>query len=124
MTPIVKKNNVVRIDNIYFDFDKASIKSESYPILDNIASFLKDNPAARIELSAHTDAVGNDNYNLQLSKKRAQSCYDYLVSKGIETSRLVPVGYGEKKLLNTCKKKDDCPEEQHAINRRVEVKFL
>ena len=124
MTPIVKKNNVVRIDNIYFDFDKASIKSESYPILDNIASFLKDNPAARIELSAHTDAVGNDNYNLQLSKKRAQSCYDYLVSKGIESSRLVPVGYGEKKLLNACKKKDDCPEEQHAINRRVEVKFL
>lgn len=124
MTPIVKKNNVVRIDNIYFDFDKASIKAESYPILDNIASFLKDNPAARIELSAHTDAVGNDNYNLQLSKKRAQSCYDYLVSKGIETSRLVPVGYGEKKLLNACKKKDDCPEEQHAINRRVEVKFL
>lgn len=124
MTPIVKKNNVVRIDNIYFDFDKASIRPESYPILDNIASFMSDNPDAKIELSAHTDAVGNDNYNLKLSQKRAQSCFDYLVSKGVDKSRLVPVGYGEKKLLNNCKKKDDCPEEQHAINRRVEVKFL
>lgn len=124
MTPIVKKDNVVRIDNIYFDFDKATIKSESYAILDNIATFLADNPNARIELSAHTDAVGNDNYNLNLSKKRAQSCYDYLVNKGVDKSRLVPVGYGESRLLNKCKKKDDCPEEQHAINRRVEVKFL
>lgn len=124
MKPIVKKDNIVRIDNIYFDFDKASIQPESYPILDNIVKFLQENPEARIELSAHTDAVGNDAYNLGLSKKRAQSCFDYLVSKGISPSRLVPVGYGETRLLNKCKKKDDCPEEQHAINRRVEVKFL
>lgn len=124
MKPIVKKDNIVRIDNIYFDFDKATIKPESFPILDNIVKFLQENPQARIELSAHTDAMGKDDYNLQLSKKRAQSCYEYLVSKGIEASRLVPVGYGEKKLLNKCLKKEDCPEEQHAINRRVEVKFL
>ncbi|MFZ5551910.1 MAG: OmpA family protein [Bacteroidota bacterium] len=124
MSPIVKKDNVVRIDNIYFDFDKASIKPESFGILDNIVAFLKENPAARIELSAHTDAVGKDAYNLNLSKKRAQSCFDYLVSKGIDKSRLVPVGYGEKKLLNNCKKQIDCPDEQHAVNRRVEVKFL
>lgn len=124
MKPIVKKDNVVRIDNIYFDFDKASIQPSSFPILDNIVKFLQENPEARIELSAHTDAVGNDAYNLTLSKKRAQSCFDYLVSKGISPNRLVPVGYGEKKLLNNCRKKDDCPEEQHAINRRVEVKFL
>lgn len=124
LKPIVKKDNVVRIDNIYFDFDKASIKAESYPILDNIAKFLNENPEARIELSAHTDGVGNDAYNLSLSKKRAQSCYEYLVSKGISAKRLVPVGYGETRLLNNCKKQSDCPEEQHAINRRVEVKFL
>jgi len=124
MSPIVKKDNVVRIDNIYFDFDKATIKSESNGVLNNIATFLKDNPAARIELSAHTDAVGNDAYNLNLSKKRAQSCFNYLVTQGIEKSRLVPIGYGEKKLLNNCKKQIDCPDDQHAINRRVEVKFL
>jgi outer membrane protein OmpA-like peptidoglycan-associated protein len=122
--PEVKKDNVVRIDNIYFDFDKATLKGESLPILDNLHKFLTSNPQARIELSAHTDGVGKDSYNLKLSQSRAQSCYDYLVSKGIESSRLVAKGYGETKLLNNCKLLKDCPEEQHAINRRVEVKFL
>jgi len=122
--PEVKKDNVVRIDNIYFDFDKATLKGESLPILDNLHKFLTSNPQARIELSAHTDGVGKDSYNLKLSQSRAQSCYDYLVSKGIESSRLIAKGYGETKLLNNCKLLKDCPEEQHAINRRVEVKFL
>jgi len=122
--PEVKKDNVVRIDNIYFDFDKATLKGESLPILDNLHKFLTSNPQARIELSAHTDGVGKDSYNLKLSQSRAQSCYDYLVGKGIESSRLLAKGYGETKLLNSCKVLKDCPEEQHAINRRVEVKFL
>lgn len=122
--PEVKKDNVVRIDNIYFDFDKATLKPESLPILDNLHKFLTSNPQARIELSAHTDGVGKDSYNLKLSQSRAQSCYDYLVGKGIDASRLIAKGYGETKLLNNCKLLKDCPEEQHAINRRVEVKFL
>lgn len=124
LQPQVKKDNVVRIDNIYFDFDKATLKSESFSVLDNLYNFLKENPAARIELSAHTDAVGKDAYNLKLSSSRATSCFDYLVGKGIDKSRMIPKGYGETKLLNACKTLKDCPEEQHAINRRVEVKFL
>lgn len=122
--PEIKKDNVVRIDNIYFDFDKATLKDESTPILNNLYNFLKDNPTARIELSAHTDAVGKDAYNLKLSQQRAQSCFDFLVNKGIDKSRMIPKGYGETKLLNNCKKQADCPDDQHAINRRVEVKFL
>lgn len=124
LKPEVKKDNIVRIDNIYFDFDKATLKSESLPVLDNLYNFLLDNPAARIELSAHTDAVGKDAYNLKLSSSRAQSCYDYLITKGIDKSRMIPKGYGETKLLNNCKLQKDCPDDQHAINRRVEVKFL
>lgn len=63
--PTVKKDNVVKIDNIYFD--KASIRTESYAILDNLVFFLKENATSRIELSDHTDAAGNDKYNLKLS---------------------------------------------------------
>jgi outer membrane protein OmpA-like peptidoglycan-associated protein/tetratricopeptide (TPR) repeat protein len=124
LQPKVEKDNVVRIDNIYFDFDKATLKSESLPILDNLYNFLIENPNARIELSAHTDAVGKDAYNLKLSSSRAQSCFDYLVTKGIDKTRMIPKGYGETKLLNNCKQLKDCPDDQHAINRRVEVKFL
>lgn len=124
LQPEVKKDNVVRIDNIYFDFDKATLKGESLPILDNLYRFLVEHSEARIELSAHTDGVGKDAYNLKLSSSRAQSCYEYLVGKGIDKSRMIPKGYGETKLLNNCKLLKDCPEDQHAINRRVEVKFL
>lgn len=122
--PTVKKDNIVKIDNIYFDFDKATIRSESFEILDNLVNFLKENPAARIELSAHTDAAGNDKYNLKLSDERAKSCYDYLVSKGIDASRLIPKGYGETKLLNNCKDAKKCSDAENQLNRRVEVKFL
>lgn len=122
--PTVKKDNVVKIDNIYFDFDKATIRPESYTILDNLVNFLKENAAARIELSAHTDAAGNDKYNLKLSDGRAKSCFDYLVAKGIDPARLVPRGYGETRLLNNCKDAKKCSDAENQLNRRVEVKFL
>ncbi len=122
--PTVKKDNVVKIDNIYFDFDKATIRPESYAILDNLVNFLKENATARIELSAHTDAAGNDKYNLKLSDGRAKSCFDYLVAKGIDPSRLIPKGYGETRLLNNCKDAKKCSEAENQLNRRVEVKFL
>jgi len=122
--PTVKKDNVVKIDNIYFDFDKATIRPESYTILDNLVNFLKENADARIELSAHTDAAGNDKYNLKLSDGRAKSCFDYLVSKGIDPMRLVPKGYGETRLLNNCKDAKKCSDAENQLNRRVEVKFL
>lgn len=122
--PTVKKDNVVKIDNIYFDFDKASIRTESYTILDNLVNFLKENATARIELSAHTDAAGNDKYNLKLSDDRAKSCFTYLVSKGIDASRLIPKGYGETRLLNNCKDAKKCSDAENQLNRRVEVKFL
>lgn len=124
LKPEVKKGNIVKIDNIYFDFDKATLKPESIPILENLYTFLAENPGAKVELSAHTDGIGSDAYNNNLSQKRAQSCYDWLVKKGIARDKIVAKGYGKTKLLNNCRKQKDCPEEQHAINRRVEVKFL
>lgn len=124
MQPVAKKNTVIQIPNIYFDFDKASIREESYPILANIVKYLNDNPDIRVELSAHTDSRGSDWYNLKLSDRRAKSTVKYLVEKGIDKSRLVPKGYGEKKLQNHCKNGVECSDEDHEANRRVELKVL
>ena len=124
MIPEVKPGNMFTINNIYFDFDKSDVRNESYRTLDSLASFLKSNPDARIELSAHTDAVGSNEYNDELSNKRANACCDYLVKVGINRNRIVPKGYGERKLVNNCREKEQCPDSEHQKNRRVEILFL
>lgn len=124
MEPEAKKNTIIDIPNIYFDYDKATIREESFPILENIVNYLNGNPEIRVELSAHTDARGSDWYNLRLSDRRAKSTLDYLVEKGIAPSRLISKGYGEKMLRNHCKNGVQCSDEEHEYNRRVEMKIL
>ncbi len=122
--PIPKKDDVIKIDNIYFDYNKSTIKEESFEVLDVIVEYLKKNSTIRVELSAHTDSRGSDSYNLRLSSKRAASAVGHLIEKGIDKSRLIPKGYGEKKLVNKCANKVECTEEEHQENRRVELKVL
>ncbi len=119
-----EKDVVIRVDNIYFDFARSHPQEDSYPILDNIVDFMNNNPDIKIELSAHTDAVGKDDFNMNLSQKRAERCKDYLVDHGIKASRIVAKGYGETKILNGCVKWDQCTEEENQVNRRVEIKVL
>lgn len=83
------------VENIFYDFDKATLRPESKSALDEIAVMLDDNPNVSIEMGAHTDRKGSDEYNLQLSERRAKSVVDYLVEKGIGANRLTWVGYGE-----------------------------
>ena len=83
------------IENIFYDFDKATLRPESKTALDSMVMILKDNPQIVIEMASHTDRWGNDNYNLKLSDRRAQSVVDYLIAAGIDQSRLRPKGYGE-----------------------------
>ena len=83
------------IENIFYDFDKATLRPESKTALDSMVMILKDNPQIVIEMASHTDRWGNDNYNLKLSDRRAQSVVDYLIAVGIDPSRLRPKGYGE-----------------------------
>ncbi len=85
------------IENIFYDFDKASLRPESKKALDEMVKTLKENPYVTIELSAHTDRVGSDQYNDGLSQRRAQSVVDYLVKHGIELARLKPQGYGKRR---------------------------
>lgn len=122
--PIPKKDDIIKIDNIYFDYNKSTIKEESYPVLDAIVEYLNVKSSISVELSAHTDSRGSDSYNMNLSKKRAKSVVDHLVSKGIAKARLTPKGYGETKLVNKCGNKVKCTEEEHQENRRVELKVL
>jgi outer membrane protein OmpA-like peptidoglycan-associated protein len=124
LEPEAKKNTVIQIPNIYFDYDKATIRPESFPVLDQIVKYLNDNPQISIELSAHTDSRGSDGYNLKLSDKRAKSTVKYLIDQGIDAKRLTGKGYGEQKLVNSCKNGVECSEEDHEKNRRVELKVL
>ena len=87
----------VLIDNIFYDFDKATLRPESQTALDKLVKLLNDNPNVTIELSAHTDYKGSDQYNERLSQRRAESVVNYLIDYGIAADRLTPKGYGEGK---------------------------
>ena len=94
----------VLIENIFYDFDKATLRPESATALDELVKLLNENPNVTIELSAHTDYKGSDQYNERLSQRRAESVVNYLIEHGIAADRLTPKGYGEGK-PKTIKKK-------------------
>lgn len=124
LIPEAKKDRVITIDKIYFDYDKATIRDESLPALEKILEYLNYYKDIMVELSAHTDARGSDSYNKRLSQKRAESTVKWLVEHGIPAARMIPKGYGETKLVNHCKNGVDCSDEEHMKNRRVELKVL
>jgi outer membrane protein OmpA-like peptidoglycan-associated protein/tetratricopeptide (TPR) repeat protein len=116
-------DQVVRLDNIYYDLAKWSIRPDAALELDKLVQTLVDNPSVKIELSAHTDCRGKDAYNMDLSSKRAKSAVDHLIKQGIAKDRLISKGYGETKPVEACEC-TKCNEEQHQRNRRTEFKVL
>ncbi len=90
-------NKPVVIDNIFFDFDKATLRPESAEALDEMVTVLNENPNVTIEMASHTDRKGSEEYNIALSERRARSVIDYLISKGIAADRLQSQGYGESR---------------------------
>lgn len=107
------------LQNIFFDVDKYDLKEKSVTELQKIRRFLKENPLMRVEISGHTDNTGSDAYNVQLSQKRAQAVYDYLVANGIDPRRLTPRGYGSRQPLA-----ENTTEEGRQKNRRIEFKVI
>ena len=95
--PLASISVPVMIDNIFYDFDKATLRPESTAALDDLVKLLEQNPNVTIELSAHCDYKGSAAYNQRLSQRRAESVVDYLISHGISSDRLTPVGYGKEK---------------------------
>lgn len=144
--PLASVSVPILVRNVFFEFDKADLTPESTTALQRLVNMLNDNPTITIELSAHTDSRGRDEYNQRLSQRRAESVVNYLIENGIDAARLTPVGYGEampkvvnKKLTETHPflKEGDVltdefilnltPEQQdscHALNRRTQFRVL
>jgi len=112
------------LKEIYYDYNKWAILDTAKPTLDRLSTLLRDNPQIRIQLSSHTDCRGDDDYNAELSQKRAQSAVLYLVDRGIPFGRLQAQGYGESQLAVDCDCETECTEEQHQENRRTTFKIL
>lgn len=115
----IEKGQTVRLNNIFFDFGKATLRAESYPELDRLVTIMKENSKMSIEMSGHTDNVGNEVANLKLSEERAQSVTQYLIAKGIKANRIVAKGYGKSKPVST-----NDTEEGRQLNRRVEFTIM
>lgn len=106
--------------NIYFDFDKATFRDESYNELNKLVSMMQSNPGMEIEISGHTDNIGSASYNKNLSQARANAVKNYLTNKGVDARRVKSVGYGEERPLAS----NDDEKEGRELNRRVEFKVL
>jgi outer membrane protein OmpA-like peptidoglycan-associated protein len=115
----IEIGQVVRLNNVFFDFDKWDLRPESFVELDRVVKLLSDNPAIEIEMSAHTDSRGSDDYNYKLSDNRARSVMEYILSKGIAPNRIISQGYGETKPVV-----ENDSDENRQLNRRVEFKIL
>ncbi len=122
--PFEAENKPVVIDNIYFDFNEAILKPESFQVLDSVVGLMERYPTMVIEVSGHTDSKGTVEHNLNLSEARARAFADYVISKGIASTRLETKGYGESKPIapNEINGKDN-PEGRDK-NRRTEIKVL
>ena len=115
----LKDNTKLALNDIHFLFNKFELETESFIELDKVVNLMKSNPSAKVEIAAHTDDVGSDDFNNSLSTKRALEIVKYLSSKGIVSSRLKAKGYGKTKPLDPLN-----TEEARAKNRRVELKIL
>lgn len=144
--PLANISAPVLIENIFYDFNKATLRPESATALDELVRLLNENPNITIELSAHTDSRGSDQYNERLSQQRAESVVNYLIEHGIAADRLTPKGYGEGRPKHIKRKVAEkyeflkegdvlseafittLPEEQqelcHQLNRRTEFRVL
>lgn len=119
LKPMVPGEGVV-LPNIFFEFNKADLKPESYPALNRVVALLQEYPTIGIELGGHTDCVGSDSYNQRLSEARAEACRQYLIQQGISPDRITAVGYGETQPIDP-----NCdPKRGNQINRRTEFKIL
>jgi outer membrane protein OmpA-like peptidoglycan-associated protein len=116
--------DIIVLKNIYYDFDKSDIREDAIGDLKYLYAFLKSNPSAIVELSSHTDARGDNKYNLILSQKRADAAKAWLVNKGINPQNIKAVGFGESKPVNNCINDVACTEEEHQYNRRTEFRVL
>jgi outer membrane protein OmpA-like peptidoglycan-associated protein len=115
----IEVGQTIRLNNIFFDFGKSTLRQESNEELNNVVNLLNNNPKMEIEIAGHTDNIGSDAANMKLSDDRANAVRSYIVSKGINASRITAKGYGETKPVAT-----NDTDEGRQINRRVEFTIM
>ncbi len=116
----IAEEAIVRLNTIFFDFNKAVLKPEAFPELERVVKLMNDRPGMVIEIGGHTDNIGSDHFNQKLSERRANAVMKFLLSKGINASRITAVGYGEKRPLVS----NDDEKDGREINRRVEFRIV
>ncbi len=121
---LLKKGDIVQLDNIYYDQGKEGIRPDAARELEKLVATMKRYPSLQAEVLSHTDSRGDANFNRVLSQKRAQAVVDYMVSKGIPQKRLKPTGMGESMPVNGCVDGVICTEAEYQRNRRTEFKVL
>jgi len=124
LNQIIEEKPVAEVfepSNVYFGFDSYEITSEYARQLDKLITVLKKNESLSLKIESHTDAIGPEAYNKYLSDKRAKSTRDYIVSQGVDLSRIISaIGFGEERLLNNCSNGQPCAPDDHQLNRRSE----
>ncbi|MFM2000333.1 MAG: hypothetical protein RL204_2280, partial [Bacteroidota bacterium] len=120
---VISMNDVFIINRVYYDWNSANLSEISKAQLDQLLVIMKMNEDVNLELTSHTDSRGTAEYNLNLSQRRANAVIDYLSKNGVRKKRLTAEGRGEIDPLNPCDSDDSCSENDHAINRRTEIKF-
>jgi len=115
----IQEGQSIVLENIFFEFNKTTLLPSSYPELNKVGAFMKDNSIRLIEIGGHTDNEGSEMYNQKLSEGRAKAVVDYLVSQGIPADRMLSKGYGELKPIDT-----NTTDVGRSINRRVEFTLL
>ena len=110
------------VKTIYYDYNKSDIRKLASKDLYEIVYFLQDNPDVSVELDSYTDSRGGDAYNKSLSQRRSDAAVNYIISRNIRKGRVVAKGLGETNLLNKCKDGVECTDEEHAVNRRTEIR--
>lgn len=119
----VELNRSIDIDleMVLYDLNKADLRPVSIEVMDRIVQYMNDVPYLNLQLESHTDCRGSNEYNMELSQRRAQSCVDYIISSGISSQRIRAIGYGETRLTNGCADGVSCTEAQHQLNRRTVI---
>lgn len=115
----IEEGQVIQIEKLYFDADKADVKSQSYAVLDEVFDFLEKNPRVTVEIGGHTNSKPKHEYCDRLSLSRAQSVAQYLIERGIDSERIISKGYGKRKPIDTRSN-----HYAHQRNQRVEIRIL
>jgi peptidoglycan-associated lipoprotein len=119
------ENNVFQLIGIHYETNEATeISADSYPEIALLANLLERNQNAIIEIRSHTESLGDDKQNSNISKKRAAKIKKLLTKKGINSKRIKTMGYGESTLLNDCSNVIECPQDKHLENRRTEIVLI